>query len=167
MATELILELLTKQSGTRLRQMRTQADAEIQRLQFEINYIDRALAEKSGASASQSKQNAEPASASDSGGRRESKRGPIKEIAQSEPAKVWRPAEIRQCLALRGIEITNAAARVTMRRMLDEGTFQRGPDGEGFQLASRNGSHLGDRAEPQETVFTEPLLTATGPQKGN
>jgi hypothetical protein len=166
MPSEMILELLTKQSATRLREMRDGLRSEIARLQFEAEYVERALEAKQS-----KKKAANPASGAAEGddderlNGRSNKREPILEIARTDPARVWMPSDVRDELAQRGISTTPDAIRVTMRRMLLEGLFVRGPKHQGFILAAEHGGP--DQPDLSSNGGSEPPSMATHPQEGD
>jgi hypothetical protein len=146
MPSELILELLMKQSANRLRQMDEELTAEIRRLQFEAEYVHRALEQKQGGRVQSSTRASALSPATPAldrnqhAPRRASKREPIMRIVREDPERVWMPADVRERLNAEGIDMTTDATRVAMRRMLDDGLFHRGPGGQGFKLASPNGT---------------------------
>jgi hypothetical protein len=142
-----IVALLAKQSASRLREMRDEANAQLQDLQNQIAWIDRALAEKGhGVRSSNTAEN----SLHRPGRRRGSKRGVIKNVLGTEPEREWTPREIQTALAERGIDATVESVRVTLRRMLDnEGEVERGDHG--WRFASANGSVQESLGEAQSS----------------
>lgn len=139
MADDLFMDLLLKQSVTRLREMRAQVDEKRRQLDFEAQYLDRALAEKGAAAPGE----AAAASVPEPRTRRGSKREPIKQVLARDPDRYWLPSEVRDALAKLGFETTSAAVRVTMKRMLEDEELERPPDdGHGFKLAPMNGATI-------------------------
>jgi len=145
MTEDLFLQLLLKQSAARLRELRSEAEAAVERGQRDLRYIDKAL-EAKGGSTSTSTSTATPArSAARTRGplaKATNTREPIKEIVASDPVRIWMPAKVTTELAKRyQIEAAVGTVRAAMKRLLDEGFFTRPAEGEaGFKLASSNGS---------------------------
>lgn len=132
---EPVLELLVKQSASRLRDMDEQIDAQLADLRVQSAWIKRALAQKAGPSPSDIRPlpEAKPGAKR----RRGSKRDAILRLLHTDPARVWLPSEVRDGLAGQGVQSTAEAVRVALRRMGEEGgTLVRGPDGNGWKLAS-------------------------------
>jgi len=180
MPSEMILDLLTKQSATRLREMRDNLRAEITRLQFEAEYVERALEAKQSKKAAATAAPAVPgapaapqqAPGTDgdetlSGSGRSNKREPILQIARTDPERVWMPSDMRDALARQGIATTPDAIRVTMRRMLLEGLFERGPKHQGFILVTDDqDADSPAQSSPASNGGSEPPSMAPRPQEG-
>jgi len=147
--TTAIVSLLAKQSTSRLREMQAEVRAQLRSLEYEAELIANALAEKGQPPGSETN-GAQPRVVSPRGKVRET----FREIMDTKPDHVWLPAEIRTELAARGIQSTGAAIRVMLRRMAEADEVTRGPGGNGWKLASTNGSHQ------------EPLVEATSWRSG-
>ncbi len=139
MPDDLFMDLLLKQSATRLRDMRAQVEEKRRLLDFEAEYLDRALAAKGADTAGQ--QSAVSQASPSQGSKRKSKRTDIVSLMQTDPERVWMPAEICDGLAERGIETTKPGIRVAMKRMVGEELERPGEGAHGFKLklASTNG----------------------------
>lgn len=123
-------------------------DAQLADLQVEKEWIWDALAEKGvpKPSARETTQRKEPKS---QGGRRTGSTAAIRGIISADPERLWMPKEVIDALHARGIESAPAAIRVALRRMGEKGFLVRGPDGEGWKLASNNGSEPESLLEAQ------------------
>lgn len=142
MAEDLFLQLLSKHSASRLRELRAEADEKIRQGELERDYITRALESKGAVEPTQ------PVRAHSAPGRKTgaagggSSREPIRKIVASEPGRTWMPSQVRDELARRfEMNVKATTVRAAMKRLLDEGVFARPNDGpNGFKLASTNGS---------------------------
>lgn len=130
-----VVELLTKQSRARLREMDTQITAQIEDLRVQSAWIKRALAEKGEGDDTTG---GVPAVAAKR--RRGQTREAIMSVIVADPERVWLPNEVRKGLLERGIDMKVEALRVALRRMGDDNELVRGPDGNGWKLASTNGA---------------------------
>jgi len=166
---DLFLELLSKLSTSRLRERREQIHARIARLQFEGEYVDRALAAKGTESASppstsSRRPDARPAVVKTK--RRGNKRDAILAVMRTDPDRVWLPSEVRERLAAdQGIDMTRESVRVAMKRMLADRELQRPGEGlDGFKLVARNDVGAVS-AEPDHSKNggDAPLFSATQP----
>lgn len=146
---DFFIELLVKQSAQRLREMRAQIDANMAKLSFQREYVDQALAEKhaspsfhpsTGAGAPASSVEGKPARRQRAS-RRSNKRDAIRGVMETNPERIWMPAEVRDRLENQGVDTTRDAVRVAMKRMLELGDVERVGDRNGFKLASRNSTN--------------------------
>ncbi len=133
-----VIELLAKQSTSRLRDMDKQIGEQIEDLRVQHDWVLRALAEK-GVSATP----APAPSVSNGNGerpkrKRSNKRQAITQVLLTDPGRVWLPSEVRDALLAQGVDSTAAAVRVTLRRMGDDGELERPSDGNGWKLADPN-----------------------------
>jgi hypothetical protein len=160
MTTDPFIDLLSKQSAARLRDMETSLVAAMDRMGFELEIVRGALAEKQSGRRLPSREEADPRPPvlSRPSKARGYKRQLIKQIMETDPHRVWMPVEIMRAMADAGVEMSREAIRVTMRRMIDEHELDRPPNGsgKGFVLASnRNGLHQasanGSPPEAEET----------------
>jgi hypothetical protein len=129
-----VVEILSKQSAARLREMLESADKQISDLRVQREWITRALESKGAAPASTQHEQSAPAL----GRKRGSKRTLIQEILAADPQRVWIPADVRTALAERGHEASIESVRITLRRMAADREVIREPNG--WKLASANGS---------------------------
>ncbi len=141
MTDDLFLQLLLRQSAQRLRELRGEAVATVERGQRDVRYIDMALEIKEGSGGTAqaaARTDARPKKTAKPGSTRE----PIMQIVETDPDRVWLPSEVRDTLRDRyGIDAPSNTVRATMKRLLDEGKFARPYEGgHGFKLASTNGS---------------------------
>lgn len=140
MTEDLFLDLLLKESVARLRQRRAENEEVMRTAKRDAHYIDKALKIK-GAADSQGGRATRPTRQRKSQSKAGSSREPIREIVASDASRAWMPAEVRDLLASRGIDVATGTVRATMKRLLDEGEFARPYEGgHGFKLASTNGS---------------------------
>jgi hypothetical protein len=147
-----VVELLAKQSASRLREMGAQIETQIEDLRVQGAWIQRAIEHKLGTGTSST-----PAADEDTPTRtakrtRSSKRDQIKKIMQTDPARTWLPSEVRDILTTQGVESTAAAVRVALRRMGDDNEVVRPDDGNGWILASANGNG----AQPAPAAAEQP-----------
>lgn len=145
MASDPFIDILTKQSGARLRELDADLTGTIERSTFERDIVRQALAVKEGTtradieSASDIAESRAVAEVKTSGrAPRSNKREPIKRLMETDAARTWMPAEVADRLAEQGVKSSRDAIRVTMRRMLGDHELERPPSGNGF-LLPRNG----------------------------
>ncbi len=129
--------LLAQQSRSFLRKLREDGEKQVRDLQQQLAWIDRALAEKEN-DAPRRPITVTPAANGGKTGRHLSmQRRLIKQILVSrEPGRVWAPAELKVALNEYGLEPSNEAVRVTLRRMGEAGEVERGANGSGWKLPS-------------------------------
>jgi hypothetical protein len=135
-----VVTLLAKQSAKSLREMDDAITGQIDDLATQRAWIRRALAEKGIGPEGDAETDKPSAPTNGNGARPGRKRGDkrhaITELMQTDAGRVWLPSEIREGLAARGMDVTVAAVRVTMRRMGDDGELVRPDDGNGWLLAT-------------------------------
>ena len=134
MSVDPVVALLAKQSKNRLQAMQRQVREQIESLQAQDEMIAQALAEKGEPRHNGHNGTTKPQ------GQANNKRDIFKRIIASRPDHAWLPAEVRAALVAEGIESNSPAIRVMLRRMGEAGDIARGPDGNGWKLASANGS---------------------------
>ena len=140
MPVDPVVEVLAKQSASRLREIGAQIDAQIEDLRVQGAWIKRAIDHKVGAGTSPAPRADDGATTKPAKRTRSSKRDLIKKIMQTDPARTWLPSEVRDALTTQGVESTAAAVRVALRRMGDDNEVVRPDDGNGWILASANGN---------------------------
>lgn len=142
-----VVQLLVKQSKSRLNEMRSEAVRQIEDLQQQVAWIDRALAEKGASPQSGTSEPRTTAERSahyrangyfNAGRRRRTsqKRAAVEAIMATDPSKGWTYADILEALEVSGMESTIESVRVLMRRMLSDGDIVRGGPNDGFILPS-------------------------------
>jgi ribosomal protein L31E len=134
-----ISELLASQSVQKLKAMDKNIDGQIDDLQHQKKLIWDALAKK-GVPRPPARETSQRKEQKARGGRRTGSAAAIREIFSADPNRVWMPKEVIDALHARGVEAAPAAVRVALRRMGEKKFLVRGPDGEGWKLASNNGS---------------------------
>jgi hypothetical protein len=139
MAAKNLTEFLATLSVAKLKAMDQSIDAEIDDLALQKKMIRNALAEK-GVLKPTTRENAQRKEPKGQGGRKTGSAAAIREIISAEPERVWMPKEVIDALHARGVESAPASVRVALRRMGEKGFLARGPNGEGWKLASTNGS---------------------------
>jgi hypothetical protein len=122
-------------------------DDEIADLKIQKKWIGEALVKKGVRSKPTTK--SEPARKKARKAKRNGSTDVIREIFREQPERVWMPAEVIGVARERGVTSTDQAIRVALRRMRDQGFLQRGPSGEGWRLASSNGSQQESLSEAQ------------------
>lgn len=155
-----VVELLAKQSVARLHAMQQDIRAQIQDLQLQAHWIERALAEKGEVAPTPAAAVQAPTAFSvtrtSSPRRSKPKRGgtseAIRRVLEGEPGRLWQPAEVAERVHALGIGSSSPAIRVALRRMGDEGFLTRGPDGTGWKLASANGSYTSEPSTDAPSV---------------
>lgn len=151
MASDPFIELLTKQSLSRLRDMEAELDEALRRIGFERDIVRRAISEKQGSGKQldlvvRSAGRTGVAEVKGRRGlRRDDKRRAIIAVMETSPERVWMPIDVARALTADGVQETADSVRVMMRRMVG-GELQRPPDGNGFILARE--SHGLDQASP-------------------
>lgn len=138
MSSDPFIDLLTKLSRSRLRDMESELTAAMQRITFERDIVRRALAEKDDSrreveATPQERAVAVNGKTKDTR-RRSGKREAIRAVMQTDPDRVWMPVEVARRMAERGFDLTADAARVLMRRMAMDKELQRPASGNGFVL---------------------------------
>jgi hypothetical protein len=150
MAAKNLTEFLATLSVVKLRAMDESIDEEIDDLTLQKKMIRNALAEK-GVIKPTARETAQRKEQKSQGGRKTGSAAAIREIISAEPERLWMPKEVIDALHARGIESAPAAVRVALRRMGAKGFLVRGPTGEGWKLASSNGSEPESLLEAQKT----------------
>jgi hypothetical protein len=147
MPAQTVKQLLASQSAAKLQAMEQAIDEQIAALKLEKSWIGDALIEKGVRS-----KPARPESPKKERKRRTGRTGSsaiIREILREHPGRVWMPKEIIDAAHGRGVQSTDQAIRVALRRMGDQGFIERGPEGAGWKLASSNGSVQESLSEAQ------------------
>ena len=140
MAAKNLTEFLATLSVAKLRAMDQSIDEQIEDLRSQNKVIRDALAEKGAIPKGSARETAQRKEQKAQGGRKTGSAAAIREIISAEPERLWMPKEVIDALHARGIESAPAAVRVALRRMGAKGFLVRGPSGEGWKLASSNGS---------------------------
>lgn len=123
---EPIVDLLAKQSRSRLKEMELQIQEQIEGLQAQGRLIKRALAEQDQGAA---KDRSERPSPETMRRRRGPLREAITEIVRGDVTRIWLPSDVRAALAERGVNADLEAVRVSLRRMGEAGELARPSDG--------------------------------------
>jgi hypothetical protein len=144
MADDPLFELLMRQSVTRLREMQSAIRNQRQRLDFEDEYVARALAAKGAASEKHRQSGEELVTPKPTAPRatrtrsaRGDTRGTIKRTMATDVSRVWLPSDVEKALADGGgPALARAAIRNAMKRMVETGELRRppGPNPQGFLL---------------------------------
>ncbi len=150
MAANSVLELLAKQSATKLQAMEQSIDAQIADLKTQKELVGRALIEK-GVRKPAPKSDEKPPNHRKRRNTRTGSSTVIREIIREQPERVWMPREIIQAAHERNVSSKAQSIRVALRRMGEQGFLERGPDGEGWKLASVNGSAEESSSEAQSS----------------
>jgi hypothetical protein len=141
MAGDPLYELLLRQSVTRLRDMQANIRDQRRRLDFEEEYVARALAAKgadsgtpSDSDSSSAKPTPQRAARRRSG--RNNTRHVIKQRMAKDAERVWLPSDMERALADDGVTLARAAIRNAMKRMVETGELRRPPGAnpQGFLL---------------------------------
>lgn len=136
-------DLLANQSAAKLQAMEEAIDDQIADLKQQKKWIGDALIRKGIRPRPTAKSEPKPP-ASPKRSRKPANRNNstdiIRKIFRDSPGHVFMPADVIGIARERGASSTDQAIRVALRRMRDQGFLQRGPDGNGWKLASSNGS---------------------------
>ncbi len=151
-----LIELIARQSMSRLNEMEAELEQTANRAKFELDLVRRARALKrtnrivsvvsSDSGEAREAETVRTSSLRRRGNGRSSKRAPIKQLMGATPGRVWRPAEMSRALAEQGIELSRDATRVTMTRMAEDNELQKLGDGE--YVLARQFQPASDPASP-------------------
>jgi hypothetical protein len=151
MAAKTVQDLLAAQSATKLQAMEQAIDEQIADLQTQKQWIGKALIDKGVRPKPSSNPDSKPKKVK-KGRSKSSRTGSsdvIRALLREQPSRVWMPREIIAAAQERGVTSTDQAIRVALRRMGEQGFLERGPGGEGWKLASSNGSQQESFSEAQ------------------
>jgi hypothetical protein len=141
MASNPVVDLLAKQSTAKLRTMQGDIQQQINDLMLQAQWIKRAIEEKGGTRTTADVPADAESRLTAPIRRNTGTNAAIRQVIEGgDPERVWLPGEVVREVKARGITSSAAAIRVALRRMGEGGLLARGPNGEGWKLASVNGS---------------------------
>lgn len=155
MANNPVVDLLAKQSTAKLRTMQSDIQQQINDLMLQAQWIKRAIEEKSGTQTTvDAPTDAGPRLKRTAPKRRSTgTSAAIRQVIEGgDPERVWLPGEVVREVKARGVTSSAAAIRVALRRMGEDGLLARGPNGEGWKLASVNGSSASEPSTDAPSV---------------
>jgi hypothetical protein len=151
MAANSVLELLATQSAAKLQAMEQAIDEQVADLRTQKDLIGRALTKKGVRPTPAPSNDEKPPKKRKHRNGRTGSSSIIRQVVQEAPDRIWMPIEIIRAAHERGVTSNAQSIRVALRRMGDQGFLTRGPNGQGWQLASAstNGSEAHQTSPPK------------------